>query len=102
MQPVIRKLRSERIDVVRWSDDIVVYVENALAPAKIRRVSVTSDGGAHRPHLDVIAGGLAKFHVISGAGFVRAPTRVTCSAASLLATLEHPAARAVPRFGDGR
>jgi N utilization substance protein A len=32
----------------------VNYAQNALAPAKITRVSVTSDENAHRPHLDVI------------------------------------------------
>jgi transcription termination/antitermination protein NusA len=32
----------------------VNYAQNALAPAKITRVSVTSDEMAHRPHLDVI------------------------------------------------
>jgi N utilization substance protein A len=32
----------------------VNYAQNALAPAKITRVSVTSDEQAHRPHLDVI------------------------------------------------
>ena len=30
------------------------YAQNALAPAKITRVCVTSDEQAHRPHLDVI------------------------------------------------
>ena len=34
--------------------DIVVFAQNSLAPAKITRVSVTSDEMAHRPHLDVI------------------------------------------------
>src|SRR6202022_2898386 len=35
-------------------EDIVDFAQNALAPAKITRVSVTSDEMAHRPHLDVI------------------------------------------------
>ncbi len=54
VQSIIRELRGEKIDIIPWHDDIVNYAQNALAPAKITRVSVTSDDGAHRPHLDVI------------------------------------------------
>ncbi len=54
VQSIIRELRGEKIDIIPWNDDIVVYAQNALAPAKITRVSVTSDEMAHRPHLDVI------------------------------------------------
>src|SRR5437762_6573796 len=54
VQSIIRELRGEKIDIIPWNDDIVVYAQNSLAPAKIRRVSVTSDESAHRPHLDVI------------------------------------------------
>ncbi|HYH09831.1 MAG TPA: transcription termination factor NusA [Thermoanaerobaculia bacterium] len=54
VQSIIRELRGEKIDIIPWSDDIVSYAQNALAPAKITRVSVTSDEQAHRPHLDVI------------------------------------------------
>jgi N utilization substance protein A len=54
VQSIIRELRGEKIDIIPWSDDIVSYAQNALAPAKITRVSVTSDEPTHRPHLDVI------------------------------------------------
>ena len=54
VQAIIRELRGEKIDIIPWHDDIVNYAQNALAPAKITRVSVTSDESAHRPHLDVI------------------------------------------------
>ncbi|HEX9986530.1 MAG TPA: transcription termination factor NusA [Thermoanaerobaculia bacterium] len=54
VQSIIRELRGEKIDIIPWNDDIVNYAQNALAPAKITRVSVTSDEMAHRPHLDVI------------------------------------------------
>jgi len=54
VQSIIRELRGEKIDIIPWHDDIVTYAQNALAPAKITRVSVTSDESAHRPHLDVI------------------------------------------------
>jgi transcription termination/antitermination protein NusA len=54
VQSIIRELRGEKIDIIPWAEDIVVYAQNSLAPAKITRVSVTSDENAHRPHLDVI------------------------------------------------
>ena len=54
VQSIIRELRGEKIDIIPWNDDIVIYAQNSLAPAKITRVSVTSDEQAHRPHLDVI------------------------------------------------
>jgi N utilization substance protein A len=54
VQSIIRELRGEKIDIIPWHDDIVNYAQNALAPAKITRVSVTSDEPSHRPHLDVI------------------------------------------------
>jgi N utilization substance protein A len=54
VQSIIRELRGEKIDIIPWADDIVTYAQNSLAPAKITRVSVTSDEQAHRPHLDVI------------------------------------------------
>lgn len=54
VQSIIRELRGEKIDIIPWSDDVVQFAQNSLAPAKITRVSVTSDDNAHRPHLDVI------------------------------------------------
>ncbi len=54
VQSIIRELRGEKIDIIPWHEDIVTYAQNALAPAKITRVSVTSDEPSHRPHLDVI------------------------------------------------
>jgi len=38
----------------------------------------------HDHSLELLAGGTAKFHVISGTGFVRAPTSVTCSVPGLV------------------
>jgi N utilization substance protein A len=54
VQSIIRELRGEKIDIIPWKEDVVDFAQNALAPAKITRVSVTSDEMAHRPHLDVI------------------------------------------------
>jgi len=43
VQAIIRELRGEKIDIVEWSDDSVVFVTNALSPAKVQRVSIIDD-----------------------------------------------------------
>ncbi len=43
---IVRELSGEKIDIVRWSDDIRTFVTNALAPAKLR--SVTVDNAEHK------------------------------------------------------
>lgn len=35
VQTIVNELRGEKIDIVRWSDDIAVYVSNALSPSKV-------------------------------------------------------------------
>ena len=42
---IVRELNGEKIDIVRWSDDIRNYVTQALAPAKLETVEVDPDGG---------------------------------------------------------
>jgi transcription termination/antitermination protein NusA len=54
VQSIIRELRGEKIDIIPWHEDIVVYAQSALAPARITRVSVTSGEEEIRPQLDVI------------------------------------------------
>jgi len=41
---IVRELSGEKIDIVRWSDDIKQYVTQALAPAKLESVEVDPDG----------------------------------------------------------
>jgi N utilization substance protein A len=43
VQSIIRELRGEKIDIVEWSDDPVLFVTNALSPAKVQRVSIIDD-----------------------------------------------------------
>src|SRR6201989_1493313 len=43
VQSIIRELRGEKIDIVEWSEDPVVFVTNAISPAKVQRVSIVSD-----------------------------------------------------------
>src|SRR5215204_5070976 len=43
VQAIIRELRGEKIDIVEWSDDSVLFVTNALSPAKVQRVTIVDD-----------------------------------------------------------
>src|SRR5687767_2083150 len=43
VQAIIRELRGEKIDIVDYSDDPVLFVTNALSPAKVQRVSIKGD-----------------------------------------------------------
>jgi N utilization substance protein A len=40
VQSIIRELRGEKIDIVEWTEDPVAFVEKALSPAKISRVTI--------------------------------------------------------------
>jgi len=37
---IVRELSGEKIDIVRWNDDVKTFVTNALAPAKLVRLTV--------------------------------------------------------------
>ncbi len=43
VQSIIRELRGEKIDIVEWSEDPVLFVTNGLSPAKVQRVSIVDD-----------------------------------------------------------
>ncbi|MCB1070530.1 MAG: transcription termination/antitermination protein NusA [Verrucomicrobia bacterium] len=40
---IVRELSGEKIDIVRWSDDVKTFVTNALAPAKLVRMVIDED-----------------------------------------------------------
>jgi N utilization substance protein A len=40
VQSIIRELRGEKIDIIEFSDDPVVFATHALSPAKVSRISV--------------------------------------------------------------
>jgi len=40
---IVRELNGEKIDIVRWSEDIKQYVAQALAPAKLEGVTIDPD-----------------------------------------------------------
>src|SRR4026209_354817 len=43
VQAIIRELRGEKIDIVEWSDDPILFVTNAPSPPKAQRVSIVDD-----------------------------------------------------------
>jgi transcription termination/antitermination protein NusA len=43
VQAIIRELRGEKIDIVEWSEDPVLFVTHAISPAKVQRVSIVDD-----------------------------------------------------------
>ncbi|MFM2126334.1 MAG: hypothetical protein RL328_2785 [Acidobacteriota bacterium] len=47
VQSIIRELRGEKIDIIEFSDDPVVFATHALSPAKISRVTVLDAIGHH-------------------------------------------------------
>ena len=51
VQSIIRELRGEKIDIIEYNDDPLVFAANALSPAKINHVSVLDLG---QKHLEVI------------------------------------------------
>jgi N utilization substance protein A len=51
VQSIIRELRGEKIDIIEFHDDPVVFAEKALQPAKVSRVTVVDQG---EKHLEVV------------------------------------------------
>ncbi len=43
VQTIVNELKGEKIDIVRWSEDPVEYVANALSPAKVVQVKVDEE-----------------------------------------------------------
>src|SRR5204862_4347624 len=40
VQSIIRELRGEKIDIIEYSEDAVVFATHALSPAKVSRISI--------------------------------------------------------------
>ena len=43
VQAIISELRGEKIDIIKWSDDLPSYVANALAPAELTRIKIDDE-----------------------------------------------------------
>ena len=51
VQSIIRELRGEKIDIIEYSDDPVVFATHALSPAKVSRISIVDP---MEKHMEVI------------------------------------------------
>jgi N utilization substance protein A len=51
VQSIIRELKGEKIDIIEYNEDPVIFAANALSPAKINHVSILD---AEQKHLEVI------------------------------------------------
>jgi transcription termination/antitermination protein NusA len=51
VQSIIRELRGEKIDIIEYSEDAVVFATHALSPAKVSRISIVD---ALEKHMEVI------------------------------------------------
>jgi N utilization substance protein A len=40
---IVRELNNEKIDIIRWDEDVETYVTNSLAPAQIKRLEIQQD-----------------------------------------------------------
>ena len=47
VQSIIRELRGEKIDIIEYSEDPVMFATHALSPAKISRVTIVDALGKH-------------------------------------------------------
>lgn len=43
IHPIINELKGEKIDIVRWSEDLAVFITHALSPAKVAQVTLADD-----------------------------------------------------------
>lgn len=54
IQTIVGELKNEKIDIVRWSENPVEYIVNALSPARIVSVDVLADDEYSREALVVV------------------------------------------------
>ncbi len=43
VKSVVRELNGEKIDIVRWSEDPVEFINNSLSPAKLKQVTINPE-----------------------------------------------------------
>ena len=48
---IVRELSGEKIDIIRWSDDVKTYVINALSPARLAKVEIHESDAEHVIHV---------------------------------------------------
>ena len=43
VKDIVRELHGERIDIVRWNENIEAYLKNALSPAEVKKVKIDKE-----------------------------------------------------------
>ena len=43
VQAIISELRGEKIDIIKWTDELPSYIANALAPAELSRIKINDE-----------------------------------------------------------
>ena len=54
IQTIVGELKNEKIDIVRWSEDPVEYIVNAISPARVVSVDIITDGEEQKDALVVV------------------------------------------------
>ena len=60
MKNIVRELNNEKVDIIRWSDDVKEFLKDALKPATIADDKITLDPANKRIHVRVNEEELAK------------------------------------------
>ena len=43
VKSIVRELGGEKIDIIRYSDDVETYIKNAMAPAELKKITLNPD-----------------------------------------------------------
>jgi len=77
IQTIVGELKNEKIDIIRYSDDPVEYIVNALSPAKIVSVDILEDSEEAKEALVVVPDDQLSLAIGIGGQNVRLAHRLT-------------------------
>ncbi|MDD3593670.1 MAG: transcription termination factor NusA [Candidatus Gastranaerophilales bacterium] len=77
IQTIVGELKNEKIDIIRYSDDPVEYIVNALSPAKIISVDILEDSEEAKEALVVVPDDQLSLAIGMGGQNVRLAHRLT-------------------------
>ena len=105
IQTIIGELRNEKIDIVRYSDDPVEYIVNALSPARIVSVDILVDDETSREALVIVPDDQLSLAIGREGQNVRLAHKLTgwkidIKSVSQAETMERNAARAEEEFAE--
>ncbi|MFA6990213.1 MAG: transcription termination factor NusA [Candidatus Gastranaerophilaceae bacterium] len=77
IQTIVNELKNEKIDIIRYSDDPVTFIVNALSPAKIISVDILEESETSREALVVVPDDQLSLAIGIGGQNVRLAHRLT-------------------------